>query len=845
MNRETIVPSIPDIRDDNVKEVLRAIKNVLDVREGNIGDPLDQVVTMRELSALNLADKTTSTSTAYGANLPVGTVLTPVETDGYNPSTDYTTPPPPTNLRARGGFTNVYLEWDGAPMRNIAFTEIWRARADNLGSAVLVGTTVANVYADPAESDTQYFYWVRFVSQANITGPYNSTSGTSAATAFDVAKYLPALQDEISSSQLFIDLGTRVAATETGITSLQKITATSAEQVTMLSSVVGNNSSAIQIQAKVSDGLSAQYTVKIDVNGHVSGFGLASSSVNGTPTSAFIVRADRFAIAGANSTTDPLGTLNPTKVPFMVLTTPTVINGKTYPAGTWMDTAFIANATIGTAQIADLTADKITTGTLTAAIGISTGRISGGVNTSQAFASASYGTGFFLGQDAGVYKFYAGSPTQNMRWDGTNLTVTGNIYATGGSFGAALISGQLTAGQIDTRGLTIQDASGNVILSSGTPTSSANMVPNADLRDGTDGEQPTVAAPLYNVGVGFLQNGGTASIGLNRSSSWKIAGVGLGYMRITSGTPGIADVAIFASTASLGYTTTSKYFQISPSKRYEASIYVAASAALNMDIGIEFVDGSGNPLSYEPHGTALQNANVSGVSSMDQLVRLSVFTTAGSIPSNARGAYIILRTYGTTNGTYIYFTKPYFGEAGASQTVPSAWSQGRGIGQITPGNASTYIADASITSAAIGTAAVGTLKIGGNAVTVPTYAANTLFSTTVTTTWMTVATAYVTIAGLGSGETAGTIISGYTTFYENGGAATTLVTGIFVDGVEYSISGCTLGESKTNSLTTYANAGNGTYTVEIKVRTDTTAGGASTKAGVVIIGGLIVMSGKR
>lgn len=43
--------------------------------------------------------------------------------------------------------------------------------------------------------------------------------------------------------------------------------------------------------------LSAQYTVKVDVNGYVSGFGLATTANNGTPFSEFIVRADRFAIA--------------------------------------------------------------------------------------------------------------------------------------------------------------------------------------------------------------------------------------------------------------------------------------------------------------------------------------------------------------------------------------------------------------------------------------------------------------------------------------------------------------------------------------------------------------------
>lgn len=451
--RETKVPAIPAIRDDNVKEVLAAIKSTLEVREGTIGDPLDQLVTMRELVALNLGETgVAGATTQSGTTLPIGPVLV-APSNGYNPATDFTTPAQPSSLRASGGFSAVYLEWDGAAFKNPGYTEIWRSQYDVLGGAVMVGTTVANVYADPVNENTTYYYWIRFVSVAGIVGPYNSTSGTPATTALNVTALLPALQAEITKSALFTELGTRISVTETGISTLQQTTATSAQQITTLSSVVGKNQSAIQIQAKVSDGLSAQYTVKIDVNGHVSGFGLASSAVNGTPTSAFIVRADRFAITGANDSSDPLGTLNPTNVPFVVLTTPTVIGGVTYPAGVWIKTAFIADATITSAKISDLTATKITTGNLTAAIGITTGYISGGVNVGGIYppGSFNFGTGFFLGNYGSAYQFYVGSYANNMLWDGTQLSIKGTIAATNATF----------------RGLTVTDANGNILLGSG------------------------------------------------------------------------------------------------------------------------------------------------------------------------------------------------------------------------------------------------------------------------------------------------------------------------------------------------------------------------------------------
>jgi hypothetical protein len=518
MTRETKVPAIPDVRDDNILDVLRSIKATIEVREGAIGDPLDQGATLRDLTDLNLATTGGSTTTATGGKLPISTVI-PKLPDGYDPAKDYTTPPAPTNLIANGGLTNVHLSWDGAPYKNHNFTEVWRASKDNLGSAVMIGTTAASVYADPAQEDTTYYYWIRFVSKANITGPYNATSGTVAKTAIRVSTAIEAMTAELERSQLFIDLGTRlqsvqeaavlsedalallkdararleqqvsqngsaiiqtqkvtaknatlitalgtrIGTAESGIINLNSTTSTQAITLNSLTSTVGGHTTSLQTLSQVTDGLSGQYTVKIDNNGHVTGFGLASTTVNGSPTSAFIVRADKFAIAGTNDSSNPLGTTSPSRAPFMVNTTPVVVNGKTYPSGVWIDSAFIADATIDSAQISSLTSDKITTGELTATIGISTGKLYGGVNPAYSFGSTNFGTGFYLGVDGGTHKFFVGTPTQNMTWNGSSLSVTGNINATSGSF----------------RNINIYNDQNQIILSSGGVT--AQALANAGL----------------------------------------------------------------------------------------------------------------------------------------------------------------------------------------------------------------------------------------------------------------------------------------------------------------------------------------------------------------------------
>ena len=121
-----------------------------------------------------------------------------------------------------------------------------------------------------------------------------------------------------------------------------------ASSITTLQTTVGGQTTSIQTNATSIDGIQAKYTVKIDNNGYVSGYGLISTANNGTPTAEFAVIADRFSIA-------PVAT-NPNAVdgsPFFVLTAPQVISGVTIPAGTYMKAAYIHDATITTAKIAD------------------------------------------------------------------------------------------------------------------------------------------------------------------------------------------------------------------------------------------------------------------------------------------------------------------------------------------------------------------------------------------------------------------------------------------------------------------------------------------------------------
>lgn len=116
--------------------------------------------------------------------------------------------------------------------------------------------------------------------------------------------------------------------------------------------------------------LYAQYTVKLDVGGKVSGFGLASTGPTGAGSS-FAIRADRFYIAppasGAGDATADI-------IPFVVQATATTINGVSVPAGVYVNDLFVKNGTItnlkianeavDNSKIANLSASKLTAGTI-------------------------------------------------------------------------------------------------------------------------------------------------------------------------------------------------------------------------------------------------------------------------------------------------------------------------------------------------------------------------------------------------------------------------------------------------------------------------------------------------
>ena len=105
---------------------------------------------------------------------------------------------------------------------------------------------------------------------------------------------------------------TAISGIDTRVTSAEGTITSQATAITDLTTTVGTNTASISTQATSINGIEANYGVKVDINGRVTGFGLNSTVATATPFSEFYIIADKFAVV------DPASTADTPIVPFTV-----------------------------------------------------------------------------------------------------------------------------------------------------------------------------------------------------------------------------------------------------------------------------------------------------------------------------------------------------------------------------------------------------------------------------------------------------------------------------------------------------------------------------------------------
>lgn len=259
-------------------------------------------------------------------------------------------------------------------------------------------------------------------------------------------------------------------------------------------------------QAGFLTGLRAQYTMKVQAGGALAGFGIAATEINGTPSSAFIISADKFAIVSPTYTGGLTNNPDLNLVPFGVDSNGIYMNTNVYVRGTMrVDTGgkTLTDGLRGSLNLA-ITAASWTDAAASQAVWTALGKAGSPSTNNHLVAgdtvTASNGTSppTFI-----QTKYWSGSA-----WATMGVTINGNL----------LVDGSITAAKVDTRGLTIKDGSGNIILSSGVPlewqylTSNLANAPSGILNSNVNAATiGAVKTDLTNAPAGILNSNVTAT----------------------------------------------------------------------------------------------------------------------------------------------------------------------------------------------------------------------------------------------------------------------------------------------------------------------------------------------
>ncbi len=171
-----------------------------------------------------------------------------------------------------------------------------------------------------------------------------------------------ALASQITTAVTNINGNLALAQQE--ITATSNLASATATSVTQLQVQVGETTGiaqeALSISTDVDNQLRGSWSVKFQTGPsgfqYITGVGLGITNETGAPSSAFIVKADTFAIGGPSIYAN--GVLQPSIVPFQVKTSAwTDTEGTVHPAGVYMKDVMITNANVNnlTVDFADVT----------------------------------------------------------------------------------------------------------------------------------------------------------------------------------------------------------------------------------------------------------------------------------------------------------------------------------------------------------------------------------------------------------------------------------------------------------------------------------------------------------
>lgn len=345
-------------------------------------------------------------------------------------------PSPPTGLAASTAITSVFLSWTLPADTDIEEVTVWRNTVDDRDSAIQIASVKGSAYTDNlgAAGLTRY-YWVRLLNRTLVESDWNAVAGVEATTAGVVAAEI----DDFA------------------ITATKFFTKT----VVLTGDSWTNNSPSAG---------------KVAWNSHTLVYNGVAYAITGSNTSdKYIYWVVGNGTYSSSATHPALGTTG-----FMIATNVSGVAGLVWNSSANMviGSAYIADAAITNAKIYSLSADKITTGTLNAAVvsisnltvgnaqitDLSADKITAGTITGSVLQTATSGNRIKVDvSDNSLKAFLSGTtdPVATLVADSTYGGVLLDLGGLSAKKGGAIINTKATSGSDDTHtitwyGLTIQ-----------------------------------------------------------------------------------------------------------------------------------------------------------------------------------------------------------------------------------------------------------------------------------------------------------------------------------------------------------------------------------------------------
>lgn len=201
----------------SAKNFPQRLRETVQTYLGRQGDALDRGVTVRDLvesGIVNLPGRW------VGGAGPVGFTPGPA-IDPNVPVVDLTPPPTPMGFRVSAAITNVFVEHapplfasGGGYQSTVLYGVTWNAGdpLPTFDKAVQLDEFVGAVHSYATNPSTTFHLWLKWKTKAGVlsSSPAGGTNGLVVRTGEDVALLLEALTGEITESQLYADLGSRI-----------------------------------------------------------------------------------------------------------------------------------------------------------------------------------------------------------------------------------------------------------------------------------------------------------------------------------------------------------------------------------------------------------------------------------------------------------------------------------------------------------------------------------------------------------------------------------------------------------------------------------------------------------